>query len=132
MSVQIQQGIQSYFSENLTSSAMDHLRWWAVNGDQFPLLSKVAQVILCVPGTSAPSETEFSAAGHIVNKLCAALTPENIDAVIFLQQNHLLKAQTAMVSAALPPVAAPEGPNRQVDLPEVLDEEVSNPDLPSL
>ena len=50
-------------------------------------LSTVAKEVLCVPGTSTPSERAFSAAGLVVNQQRAALLPKNVDAILFLNKN---------------------------------------------
>ena len=43
-------------------------------------MSELVKQLLCIPATSVPAEHVFSAAGYIVSKLRAALSPENIDA----------------------------------------------------
>ena len=65
----------------------DPLLWWKANQQEFPLLSVVARRILCVPGTSVPSERVFSTAGDIISAQRASLSPEKADLLIFLKHN---------------------------------------------
>ena len=58
-----------------------------MNAPRYPFLSILARKFLCIPATSVPLERIFSAAGHIVSKLRASLSPENVDALLFLRQN---------------------------------------------
>ena len=64
-----------------------------------PFLSILARI--CIPATSVPSEQVFSPAGHVVSKLRASLSPENVDALLFLRQNvELIKpGQSDQVTA---------------------------------
>ena len=96
-SVSLQQEVERYFSEGPAPAKTDVLEWWSVNHSRFPFLSQLTREVLCVPATSVPSERVFSAAGHIVNKLRASLSAENVDALIFLQQNRCLKVNLAVV-----------------------------------
>ena len=43
--------------------------------------------MLSMPSTSASSERVFSTAGRVVTSLRASLSPENVDALIFLHRN---------------------------------------------
>ena len=63
------------------------LLWWKSNQERFPVISKVARQLLCVPATSVPSERIFSTAGLVVSNLRSSLKSENTDMLIFLNKN---------------------------------------------
>ena len=63
------------------------LSWWKENHLKYPHIWKLAQRILAVPSTSAPSERVFSSAANIVNKKRVSLKPENVDLLVFLRGN---------------------------------------------
>jgi hypothetical protein len=60
------------------------LTWWKSNEIKFPLLSHLAQRILCIPATSAPSERVFSSAGLTIAKDHARLAPQTANELVFL------------------------------------------------
>ncbi|KAL3872287.1 hypothetical protein ACJMK2_040221 [Sinanodonta woodiana] len=66
------------------------LMWWKVNETSFPLLAKLAKMLLTIPATSVPSERVFSTAGDVVSAQRASLTGENVDILIFLKKNMKL------------------------------------------
>jgi len=45
----------------------DPLKWWKINQNTFPTLSKYALEILCIPATEVPCEQLFSTCGEIFN-----------------------------------------------------------------
>jgi hypothetical protein len=47
----------------------------------------LAERILSIPATSAPSKRVFSAASNVINKKQARLTPENAGLILFLRGN---------------------------------------------
>ena len=53
----------------------------------FPRLSAVANTVLCMPATSTLSERNISSSGLVASHQRAALKPENVDAIIFLNRN---------------------------------------------
>jgi len=69
----------------------DLLQWWKQQKDTFPKLWLLAQRILAVPATSAPSERVFSIAGLVLQAKRTSLAPENVNKIIFVHNNgHLL------------------------------------------
>ena len=56
-----------------------------------PILAEVARAILCVPGSSVPSERVFSKSGQLLNKKRASLKSKNVDMLIFLNKNYPFK-----------------------------------------
>ena len=47
--------------------------------------------ILCIPGSSVPSERVFSKSGQLLNKKRASLKSKNVDMLIFLNKNYPFK-----------------------------------------
>ena len=66
---------------------MDVLDFWRKNEARFPLLALLAKKYLCIPASSVPSERIFSLAGYLVNKRRACLSAQNVDMLLFLNQN---------------------------------------------
>ncbi|KAK7919245.1 hypothetical protein WMY93_010529 [Mugilogobius chulae] len=65
----------------------DPLLWWKSQQHVFPLLSKLAHMHLCIPGTSVAAERVFSTAGDIISAQRSSLTPEHADQLLFLKKN---------------------------------------------
>ena len=61
--------------------------WWKKNSEIFPLLSHVAKKWFCIPASSATSERVFSARVNIVTYKRTRLQPENVDKLVYIQQN---------------------------------------------
>lgn len=82
--------LQQYRCISLASD--DLPQWWKQQKSSFPKLSLLAQAILAVPATSAPSERVFSIAGLVVQAKRSSLVPENVNKIIFVHNNeHLLE-----------------------------------------
>lgn len=60
------------------------LLWWKAHQVHFPILSRLARGILCIPATSAPSERVFSMAELTISKLRASLSSDHASSMIFL------------------------------------------------
>lgn len=69
----------------------DPLEWWKSREGSMPILAEVARAILCVPGSSVPSERVFSKSGHLLNKKRASLKSKNVDMLLFLSKNYPFK-----------------------------------------
>ncbi len=69
------------------------LDWWKKHHKSYPTnVWQLAQKILAIPATSAPSERMFSAAAHVVNKKRVnkkrdRLDPDNVNLLMFLRGN---------------------------------------------
>ena len=83
----VREEILKYFGEQPLPKSTDPLQWWKANEARFPSLAVLANSYLCVPATSTPSERLFSAAGNIVSKKRASLSPEHVDMLTFLHYN---------------------------------------------
>lgn len=69
----------------------DPLAWWKSREGSLAILSEVAKPILCVPGSSVPSERVFSKAGQILNKRRASLKSKHVDMLVTLNKNYSFK-----------------------------------------
>ncbi|XP_061578913.1 E3 SUMO-protein ligase ZBED1-like [Cololabis saira] len=86
----VHQEVFAYFGEHPLSKKENPLTWWEKNAARYPTLAELARSLLCIPATSTPSERLFSAAGNIVSKKRASLTPEHVDMLTFLHCNKVL------------------------------------------
>ena len=81
--------ISAFFAQKLRidKSKIDPLQWWKENEKRYPALAQEARRVLSMPSTSASSERVFSTVGRVVTFLRASLSPENVDALVFLHRN---------------------------------------------
>lgn len=77
--------LQKYLNQPLAPRDTHPLDWWKENNSTFPVLSRVARVLLSIPASSATSERAFSAAGYIINKRRVRLHHENVDKLLFIR-----------------------------------------------
>ena len=63
------------------------LKWWKDHQTAYPILSKLARKVLCIPATSAPAERLFSVTGVILYQRRARITDDNTAETIYLHQN---------------------------------------------
>nr|XP_054594517.1 E3 SUMO-protein ligase ZBED1-like [Nothobranchius furzeri] len=83
----VEDEVASYRLADSIGVDADPFRWWKTNEHRFPHVAKVAKRLLCVPGTSVPSERIFSTAGDIVSANRSRLAPDSVDRLIFLHKN---------------------------------------------
>ena len=111
-SVLMQRELNTYFAERPPPAETEPLCRWKTNAPRYPFVSIIARKFLWIPATSVPFERIFSAAGYVVSKLRASLSPENVDALLFLRQNtELLKpgqSDEATTLKYFPEVVLPE------------------------
>ena len=88
--------LQAYISEPV--HIKHPLTWWKHYEGRFPALAKLARRFLCIMGTSVPAERVFSVAGLTVTKSRAALDPDTVDMLIFM--NKILQKKPLQAAAA--------------------------------
>ncbi|KAJ3691732.1 hypothetical protein LUZ61_020896 [Rhynchospora tenuis] len=71
---------------------IDVLSWWRENSVKFPILSKLARDVLCIPITTATSESDFSAGSRVLNNYRSSLTKDMIE--IFVCGGDWIRAST--------------------------------------
>lgn len=64
------------------------LDWWNENQERFPYLSKLAEVHLAIPSTSAASESAFSTAGNMMIAKRSSLIPSKLNMLCFIHDNY--------------------------------------------
>ncbi|KAJ9553189.1 hypothetical protein OSB04_017234 [Centaurea solstitialis] len=79
--------LEVYLNESTIDDTddFDILRWWKVNSERFPILSKVARDILAVPISTVASESTFSTSGRVLDNFRSSLTPKIVEALICTQ-----------------------------------------------
>ena len=83
----VQAEVSRYKSEPILRLSKKPLEWWNTRKHAFPNLATMAQKYLGIVASSVPSECLFSTAGNIVNAKRAALSPENVNKLVFLHEN---------------------------------------------
>ncbi|XP_019163642.1 PREDICTED: zinc finger BED domain-containing protein RICESLEEPER 2-like [Ipomoea nil] len=64
------------------SPDFDILRWWKLNSERFPTLSKMARDVLAVPISTVVSESAFSTSGRVLDAFRSFLTPKIVEALV--------------------------------------------------
>ena len=83
----VQAEVSRYKIEPILRLSKKPLEWWSSRTHAFPNLATMAQKYLGIVASSVPSERLFSTAGNIVNAKRAALSPENVNKLVFLHEN---------------------------------------------
>ncbi|XP_019173846.1 PREDICTED: zinc finger BED domain-containing protein RICESLEEPER 2-like [Ipomoea nil] len=79
--------LEVYLSEVIVDDedSFDLLRWWKLNSDRFPVLSKMARDVLAVPISTVASEPAFSTSGRVLDAFRSSLTPKIVEALVCAQ-----------------------------------------------
>ncbi|XP_019179046.1 PREDICTED: zinc finger BED domain-containing protein RICESLEEPER 2-like [Ipomoea nil] len=79
--------LEVYLSEVIVDDedSFDLLRWWKLNSDRFPVLSKMAKDVLAVPISTVASESAFSTSGRVLDAFRSSLTPKIVEALVCAQ-----------------------------------------------
>ncbi|KAJ1689773.1 hypothetical protein LUZ63_013928 [Rhynchospora breviuscula] len=68
--------------EEQAEGTFDVLLWWSQNCSKFPILSKLARDVLCIPITTVASESTFSAGGRILDDYRSSLTKDMVELLV--------------------------------------------------
>ncbi|KAJ1701202.1 hypothetical protein LUZ63_000981 [Rhynchospora breviuscula] len=60
----------------------DVLVWWCQNCSKFPILSKLAKDVLCIPVTTVASESAFSAGGRVLDDYRSSLSKDMVELLV--------------------------------------------------
>ncbi|XP_059840979.1 E3 SUMO-protein ligase ZBED1 [Hypanus sabinus] len=84
---ELHQQMESYLAEPLRKRHTDPFQWWRDNAHRFPALAGLARRYLAVPATAIPVGRPFLASSRLPDDTGAALSPDDINRIIFLHQN---------------------------------------------
>ena len=65
----------------------DRLGWWRMHSSTFPILSRLARKVLCIPAASSKFELEFSAGGNTVSAKRGRLGPLTVQDLVIVACN---------------------------------------------
>ncbi|GJX47272.1 zinc finger BED domain-containing protein RICESLEEPER 2-like protein [Tanacetum coccineum] len=80
LDVYMEEGV--YLCNHDSAISFNILEWWKSRETKFPILSKLAALILAIPITTVASEATFSAGGRVIDTYRASLKPETVQALI--------------------------------------------------
>ncbi|XP_022034677.1 zinc finger BED domain-containing protein RICESLEEPER 2 isoform X1 [Helianthus annuus] len=60
----------------------DVLQWWCQNSSKYPVLSKMARDIFCIPITTVASESAFSAGGRVLDDYRSSLSKDMVELLV--------------------------------------------------
>ena len=65
------------------------LLWWTLKGaPTFPIMSRVAHSVLCIPASSSKSESKYSDAGNTLTKKHSGLKLATVNGFLFVRSNQ--------------------------------------------
>jgi hypothetical protein len=67
---------------NPLTKGFDIANWWKVNGNAYPILSKLAKDIFAIPCSTVASENAFSLGKRVVDPFRSSLTPQMVEALV--------------------------------------------------
>ncbi|KAL0423199.1 UNVERIFIED_CONTAM: putative AC transposase, partial [Sesamum radiatum] len=80
--------LDSYLNEEIEtdeSPSFSITEWWKLHTPRFPILARLARVVLVMPISTVASESAFSIGGRIIDDFRASSTPKMAQALICCQ-----------------------------------------------
>ncbi|XP_060672818.1 zinc finger BED domain-containing protein RICESLEEPER 2-like [Ziziphus jujuba] len=94
-SIEIKNDVDRYLldpCEDISKKDFDVLNWWRVNGNKYPILSKLAKDMFAIQVSTVASESAFSTGGRILDPFRSSLTPKMVEVLVCTQ--NWLKASS--------------------------------------
>ncbi|KAL0375661.1 UNVERIFIED_CONTAM: Zinc finger BED domain-containing protein RICESLEEPER 1 [Sesamum calycinum] len=84
--------IEKYLSEDVEEyrKKFDILKWWKMNTQRFPILSKMARDILAISISTVASEAVFSTGGRILDAFRSSLSPKVVQVINWIRKDSKL------------------------------------------
>lgn len=84
---EIKSEVERYLNDDVEkTSDLDILAWWKVSSARYPIVSRIARDVLCIPVSTVASESAFSTGGRILNSYRSSLSTKTVEALICTQQ----------------------------------------------
>jgi hypothetical protein len=80
--------IKRYIKHQPRSDEIDALAFWSEHAREFPRLSKLAQIYLCISIASVPVECMFSVSGLILNGKRSSIVPYRLNYLSVVHDNY--------------------------------------------
>jgi hypothetical protein len=77
--------IKKFFESTTEDYKVEPDKWWLINRESYPILSKMAFDLLAIPATSVPSEQIFSKAGDLITQRRNRLNKKIIKTLMLLE-----------------------------------------------
>ncbi|XP_050214084.1 zinc finger BED domain-containing protein RICESLEEPER 2-like [Mercurialis annua] len=79
--------LELYLNEAIVEEEgdFDILRWWKLNSERLPILSRLARDVVAIPVSTVASESAFSTSGRVLDAFRSSLTPKIVEALVCCQ-----------------------------------------------
>ena len=84
----LQQEMKLYETYDSPSRSADICQWWKMYETTFPMLARMAKMILAIPASSAMSERVFSAGSRTVTCYRGNLAPAKVEEMVGIKANR--------------------------------------------
>lgn len=86
---QLREEINEYFASAKSCSwDTEVLKWWGINENNFPVVAKLARLILAIPATSAAAESAFSISSCVITAKRSRISPFKASQILFVHDNY--------------------------------------------
>ena len=84
----LQQEMKLYETYDSPSRSADICQWWKMYEATFPILARLARLVLAIPASSAKSERVFSVGSRTVTCSRGNLAPNKVEELVVIKENR--------------------------------------------